>query len=261
MTGPSGRTPVGGYPYSVPDDTVDVPRDVEALAFAIDGNAAAVIIGEVRTFGLAAAPPRWIVCDGAALEQADYPELFDALGARFNTGGETPTQFRVPNCSGRSLVGAGQGAGLTNRAPGSRWGEESHTLSTTEMPYHSHGGATGGDYPDHAHYTSMSGGTSGVTANHSHGVWIGNLAQGNTRVVVWTSGAQGSNWIAPGVGSSYFDTGGFSSDHAHYWSGANWSGGASARHQHGINAEGGGGAHNNAQPSIALLVCIYAGRL
>lgn len=246
MAGPSGRTPIGGYPYSIPDDTVDVPRDVEALAFAVDVNAGAVIIGEVRTFGLAAAPARWVACDGATLEQAAYPELFAALAGRFNTGGESPTQFRVPAVAGRAIVGAGAG-----RAPGQQWGEEMHILSTGEMPYHSHSGATAADNVDHAHYVSAW--TSGRNTAHSHAT---GMEMGSKHAL--PVNASGPQWTAPGASWTSYGSGGESADHAHTIN--VWSGGASARHVHGIYAEGGNGAHNNAQPSIALLVCIYAGR-
>jgi len=37
MAGPSGTTPVLALPYPIPDDSVDVPRDILALATKLDG--------------------------------------------------------------------------------------------------------------------------------------------------------------------------------------------------------------------------------
>jgi len=37
MAGPSGSTPILTLPYPIPDDTVDVPRDIQALATKLDG--------------------------------------------------------------------------------------------------------------------------------------------------------------------------------------------------------------------------------
>jgi microcystin-dependent protein len=250
MTGPSGSTPNGGYPFPTQDDDVDVPRDMEALARAIDPNASAIIIGEVRTFGLAAAPARWLTCDGSAVEQAAYPELYAALGGRFNTGGESPTQFRLPAVSGRSIVGSGAGSGLTARAVADRWGAETVALALTEIPNHNHGGATGGgttgtDSPDHTHS-----GTTGVDSpDHSH----------STTGIFASSCTAGPAGFYSSSGST--QTGGASARHTHSFG----TGGASARHNHtipglSIAAQGGGGGHNNLPPSIALLVCIYAGR-
>lgn len=45
----------------------------------------------------------------------------------------------TPNLSGRFILGAGQGSGLTNRTSGETGGVETHSLSTAEMPPHSHG--------------------------------------------------------------------------------------------------------------------------
>jgi microcystin-dependent protein len=249
MTGPSGSTPNGKYPFPTQDDDVDVPRDIEALARALDPNASALFIGEVRSFALVAAPARWVPCNGAALEQDAYPELFDALGGRFNTGGESATQFRVPAIAGRTIVGSGAGAGLTNRAIGALWGEEAHMLVTSEMPSHSHTGVTGNDNQDHSHYVS---GTTGADSpDHAH-----QQQGGDWPAITYQGGSVSSpKWLGAWAGPT---TAGATARHAHSFSA--WSGGASARHNHYITAEGGGGTHNNAQPSIALLVCIYAGR-
>jgi len=37
MAGPSGTTPILQLPYPTPDDSVDVPRDIQALAVKLDG--------------------------------------------------------------------------------------------------------------------------------------------------------------------------------------------------------------------------------
>jgi len=242
-TGPSGSTP-NGYPFPTQDDQVDVPRDIEALARAVDPNAQAIIIGEVRSFALAVAPAHWLVCDGSAKEQAAFPELFAALGNRFNTGGETPTQFRVPACSGRAVVGSGQGAGLTARAVADLFGAESVALDVSQMPSHNHGGATTGgtsgtDSPDHAHGLADPG--------HAHAIYDRTdfqVGTGAWRAAVGWGGSSGATYAA-GTGMGVY--------------------GANARHAHaipalGIYAQGGGGGHPNISPSIALLVCIFAGR-
>jgi microcystin-dependent protein len=46
--------------------------------------------------------------------------------------------FNLPDLRGRVGIGAGQGADLTNRIMGQKSGEETHVLSTGEMPSHSH---------------------------------------------------------------------------------------------------------------------------
>lgn len=47
-------------------------------------------------------------------------------------------QFVTPNMAGRMALGHGTGAGLTARTLGQTGGEESHVLTTSEMPIHNH---------------------------------------------------------------------------------------------------------------------------
>lgn len=82
-----------------------------------------------------AAPPGWLLCDGSLYGVQQFEALFAAIGTAFGGSGNT---FQVPDLRGRVAVGAGHGSGLTNRSLGAGGGEESHTLTTAEMPSHSH---------------------------------------------------------------------------------------------------------------------------
>ena len=53
-------------------------------------------IGEMTLWNDTIAPAEYLLCNGAVYDQADYPELYAAIGTRFNTGGEAGTEFRVP---------------------------------------------------------------------------------------------------------------------------------------------------------------------
>jgi len=44
-------------------------------------------------------PAGWVAADGSLLFRDDHPDLFDAIGTTFNTGGETAAEFRLPNWS------------------------------------------------------------------------------------------------------------------------------------------------------------------
>lgn len=63
--------------------------------------------GLMLPFAGSAAPTNWLLCDGASLLRADYPDLFTVIGTTF--GSVDGTHFNVPDSRGRSMVGAGTG--------------------------------------------------------------------------------------------------------------------------------------------------------
>ena len=94
-------------------------------------------VGTVKDFGQAAVPGGWILCDGAAVSRSTFAALFAAIGVVWGVG-DGSTTFNVPDCRGRSRVGTGQGAGLTNRALAASGGAETHPLVTAELASHPH---------------------------------------------------------------------------------------------------------------------------
>ena len=69
----------------------------------------------------------------------------------------------TPDLRGRFVLGAGQGAGLTNRPSGTTGGQEQVTLTTAEMPAHSHGI----NDPGHSHTWSASRQLAGTDDNNN----------------------------------------------------------------------------------------------
>lgn len=96
------------------------------------------VIGEIINFAGTTSPdPKWLLCDGASLLRADYPDLFTVIGTTY--GAADGTHFNVPDLRGRVAVNAGSGPGLTPRAAGDVFGEEEHVLSIGELASHVHG--------------------------------------------------------------------------------------------------------------------------
>ncbi|MDW8850806.1 tail fiber protein [Flavobacterium sp. MMLR14_040] len=93
-------------------------------------------LGTILAFGFNFAPRGWQLCSGQLLSIAQNNALFALLGTTY--GGNGQTTFALPDLRGRSLVGMGQGPGLTNITQGEISGTESTTLLITNMPMHAH---------------------------------------------------------------------------------------------------------------------------
>jgi microcystin-dependent protein len=228
MAAPSGATPVHGYPYPIPDDDVDVPRDIKALADALEAKG--FIVGEVRHIAIPAAPAGWLLADGRAVSRATYDLLYAAIAVTFGSG-DGSTTFNLPDIQGRVLVGTGTGSGLSARAIGTKWGVEAVVLDVTKIPSHNHGGATAAAVPpDHTHSKPFEPGLGYV-----------NAVQGSFAEMVLAAGASLSIRYDSAI------------------TGAVNGGANQLSHAHGIPAQGGGGGHDNTQPSLAIPAYIYAG--
>lgn len=100
-------------------------------------SAAVLPPGLIMEYGAASAPAGWLLCDGTAVSRTTYAALFAIIATTFGVGDGSST-FNVPDLRGRAPMGAGTGSGLTARTLGTTVGEENHTLSSTEMPSHTH---------------------------------------------------------------------------------------------------------------------------
>ncbi len=94
-------------------------------------------LGEIRMFGGNFAPRGWALCDGQLLPISKYSALFSILGTTY--GGDGRTTFGLPDLRGRVPVHAGRGPGLSDYRLGKKGGQETVTLTTSEMPSHHHG--------------------------------------------------------------------------------------------------------------------------
>lgn len=95
------------------------------------------LLGQVLYVAFNFAPRGWEPCNGQLLTISDNYALFNLLGTTY--GGDGQTTFALPNIQSRVLIGAGTSTadGMTYQL-GQAGGEESHTLTTLEMPMHNH---------------------------------------------------------------------------------------------------------------------------
>lgn len=82
------------------------------------------------------APRDWAFCDGSPLAIAGNEALYSLLGTTF--GGDGRQTFALPDLRGRVPVGPGTGPGLSQRIQGQHFGSEGVSLTSEQMPSHSH---------------------------------------------------------------------------------------------------------------------------
>lgn len=93
-------------------------------------------IGEIQLFGFDFAPRNWAYCNGASLPIQQHSALFSLLGTVY--GGNGTTTFALPNLASRVACGQGQGPGLSPRAAGDTFGQQTVTLGQDQGALHSH---------------------------------------------------------------------------------------------------------------------------
>ncbi len=93
-------------------------------------------VAEIRMFGFNFAPTGWAFCNGQILPISQNTALFSLLGTTY--GGDGRTNFALPNLQDSTPLHEGQGPGLSLRSLGEAGGSATETLTTSEMPAHSH---------------------------------------------------------------------------------------------------------------------------
>jgi microcystin-dependent protein len=93
-------------------------------------------VGQVIAVGFNFPPVGWVLCNGQLLSIAQYQALYVLLGTTY--GGDGINTFGVPNLCGRSPVGQGTGLGLPTVVLGQAAGTETVTLTSQQLPAHTH---------------------------------------------------------------------------------------------------------------------------
>jgi microcystin-dependent protein len=93
-------------------------------------------LGEIRPTAFNYAPMGWALCQGQILPISTYSALFSLLGTNF--GGDGRTTFGLPDLRGRVGIGVGNGIGLSSYETGQIGGSENVTLTSVQMPVHTH---------------------------------------------------------------------------------------------------------------------------
>lgn len=124
-------------------------------------------------------PTGWLECDGSAVSRTTYANLFAEIGTTYGVG-DNSTTFNLPTQSRRTIVGkGGSGTSTLANTVGSTGGEETHTLTSSEMPSHTHAytattvatfNAQGGGNPIFAVTGNPGANTSSVGSGSAHNI-------------------------------------------------------------------------------------------
>jgi microcystin-dependent protein len=93
-------------------------------------------VGEIRMFGGNFAPNGWMFCEGQTLPISENEVLFQLIGTTY--GGDGEATFNLPNLASRFPLHMGTGPSGTTYQIGEYAGVEQVTLSTQQMPVHTH---------------------------------------------------------------------------------------------------------------------------
>jgi len=103
-TGPTNATYLGADATGLL--SWSVPKIVESTVAPTTASLIPVATIVPFASGASRVPYGWLSCDGSEYISTAYPDLSDAIGTAYNTGGETTTDyFRVPNLNNKVTYG------------------------------------------------------------------------------------------------------------------------------------------------------------
>jgi microcystin-dependent protein len=92
-------------------------------------------VGEIRMFGGNFPPAGWMFCQGQLIPISENDTLFNLIGTTY--GGDGQSTFALPDLQGRAPLHSGTLGGITYQL-GEEDGVENVTVSTQQMPVHTH---------------------------------------------------------------------------------------------------------------------------
>lgn len=109
---------------------------ITADSISVAGISVVSPAGTVVQYAGSSAPSGWLLADGSAVSRTTYATLYAVVGTTYGSGNGSTT-FNLPNLKGKVPVGR-DSADTSFDALGETGGAKTHTLTTSEMPSHSH---------------------------------------------------------------------------------------------------------------------------
>ncbi len=128
---------------------LDVSANIAKKVTVANFNQAVLAAGIVAPYGGTTEPTGWLFCYGQNVNRLTYAALFAAIGTTYGAG-DGSTTFGLPDLRGRVVAGqddmggssanrlTNQSGGLNGDTLGASGGSETHTLTTPEIPAHTH---------------------------------------------------------------------------------------------------------------------------
>src|SRR4051794_16013071 len=118
-------------------------------------------VGEIRMFAGNFAPAGWMFCEGQSLPISENETLFQLIGTTY--GGDGQETFNLPNLASRVPMHMGTGPDGTTYQLAEQAGTETATLTTPQIPAHSHPvvAAAGNQVLSPSNTASLAAGTGG----------------------------------------------------------------------------------------------------
>lgn len=196
---------------SASHDTLPTAKATKDYVDSIDTTPA----GTISMFAGSSAPDDWLLCDGSAVSRTTYATLFGVLSTTYGSG-DGSTTFNLPDLKGKVPVGYNS-ADTNFDALGETGGAATHTLTSAEMPEHTHTqNAHTHTQNAHGHRmrydnicasgTAIDGGMSTGTQWKAANTWIENSTatnQNTTAVNQNTGGGEAHNNLQPYIVLNY----------------------------------------------------------
>ena len=254
-------------------DNADQSRKLKFDVSGVPANTTVVFnfpVGTVLDYGGSTVPAGYLLAAGQNVLRAAHPALFAVYGTTFGAG-DGSTTFGLPDLRGRVVAGkdnmngsaasrltTGGQAAINGSTLGAAGGAQDNTLDTTRIPAHAHGVTDPGHNHSqnshnhsqnaHQHFTVRAESTLDTTPATSDRA-VAREGTGGTTSEDYTL-VRAASGVNANVGESSPTTAvNVAATATNIANNTDIS----------INNAGGGGAHNNVQPTMVLNKIIYAG--
>ena len=187
---------------AIADDAVGTDQIANgAVTAAKLATGAAFVSGMVMPYAGTSAPTGWLLAYGHAVSRSTYSDLFSALGTTYGSGDGSST-FNLPDLRGRVVAGqddmggasanrlTDQTGGLNGDTLGDTGGSETHTLTSAQLPAHTHDAGT---LSTGLNFATSNGTSPVLSLNNVAGLTTTQAVSGNTGGVNGSHGGAHNN--------------------------------------------------------------------